>query len=86
MAILRYKRLFLFVAFLTRILSVYAAERDYVLCINSINMEEAWVKNFYKELESRFEARDELELKTFQLYVPVLKSEEEVAAMQAKMV
>ena len=53
MAILQYKRLFPFFTFLAGLLSVYATGKDYVLYINSINMEEAWIKNFYKELEIR---------------------------------
>lgn len=79
------KRLLFFFIFLTGLISIYATERGYVLYINSINMEEAWVRNFHKELEGRLSAQGDLDLKTFQLYVPILKSEEEVTALQEKM-
>lgn len=49
-------------------------------------MEETWVQNFYNELEGRFNQQNELELKTFQLYVSILKTKEEVAEVQKKMI
>lgn len=80
------KRLIVISAFLFGMLTVSANDKDYVLFVNSINMEEAWVKNFYKELEGRFNEREDLDIKTFQLHVPILKNMEEVTHLQNEVI
>lgn len=64
--------------------SVTAKNKDYVLILNSINMEEGWAKSFYHELSERFKSEKDLELKSFVLSVPLLKTEEEVKELQEK--
>lgn len=64
--------------------NVTAKNKDYVLILNSINMEEGWVKNFHDELNERFHSEDELDLKSFILSVPLLKTEEEVKQLQER--
>lgn len=80
------KRLIVISAFLFGMFTVSANEKDYVLFVNSINMEEAWVKNFYKELEGRFHGRNDLDMKTVQLHVPILKNVEEVTRLQNEII
>lgn len=80
------KRLMVISAFLFGMLTVSANEKDYVLFVNSINMEEAWVKNFYEELEGRFHGRNDLDMKTIQLHVPILKNVEEVTRLQNEII
>lgn len=80
------KRLIVISAFLFGMFTVSANEKDYVLFVNSINMEEAWVKNFYEELEGRFHGRNDLDLKTVQLHVPILKNVEEVTRLQNEII
>lgn len=64
--------------------SVTAKNKDYVLILNSINMEEGWAKSFDNELNERFKSEKDLELKSFVLSVPLLKTEEEVKKLQEK--
>lgn len=80
------KRLIVISAFLFGMFTVSANEKDYVLFVNSINMEEAWVKNFYEELEGRFHGRNDLDMKTIQLHVPILKNVEEVTRLQNEII
>lgn len=64
--------------------SLTAKNKDYVLILNSINLEEEWVKNFHDELNERFNSEDALDLKSFILSVPLLKTEEEVKQLQER--
>lgn len=66
-------------------LSLSAKEKEYVLLLNSINMEEPWVKNFHNEVEQRFKEQDKWDFKSFQLFVPVLKDREEVEVLHQKL-
>lgn len=65
-------------------LTVSAKNKDYVLVLNSINLEEGWVKNFDTELNNRFKAEEDMELKSYFLSVPLLQNEEEVKQLQEK--
>ncbi|WP_294585718.1 ATP-binding protein [uncultured Bacteroides sp.] len=65
-------------------LTVSANNKDYVLILNSINLEEGWVKNFDTELKERFKSEKDLELKSYLLSVPLLKSEDEVKQLQER--
>ena len=78
MNIYRLKLLLLLPLVLVICLSAYAQDNDYVLVLNSINLEEAWVNHFDRELKKRFSSENELELKSYFLSVPILKNEEEV--------
>lgn len=82
MIINQYRKLLLILLFLNTFFSVSAKEKEYVLVLNSINLEEAWVKNFYQELVVRFSERKDLDLIDEQLYIPMLKTKEEVSALQ----
>lgn len=75
----------LILSFLTAFFSLSAKEKDYILLLNSINQEEPWVKNFSEELRTYFNEHHSLELKSFQLFVPLMKTEEEVALTQEKL-
>lgn len=79
------RKLLLILSFLTAFFSLSAKEKDYVLLLNSINQEEPWVKNFSKELETYFNGHDEPDLKSFQLFVPLMKTEEEAVLTQEKL-
>lgn len=79
------RKLLLILSFLTALFSLSAKEKDYVLLLNSINQEEPWVNNFSKELRTYFNEHHPLELKSFQLFVPILKNGEEVALLQQKL-
>lgn len=80
----QYKKPLLVLLFLTGFFFASAKEKDYVLLLNSINMEEAWVKNFCNTLEARFNEQNTLDLKTFPLFVPLLKTQEEVVLLHKK--
>lgn len=79
------RKLLLILSFLTAFLSLSAKEKDYVLLLNSINEEEPWVNNFSKELRSYFNEHPSLDLKSFQLFVPILKTREEVTLLLQKL-
>lgn len=79
------KKLMLLLLLLAGFLSLSAKEKEYVLLLNSINMEEPWVKNFHNEVEQRFNEQDKLDFKSFQLYVPILKNSEEVSLLHQKL-
>lgn len=68
----------------TGCLTASAKEKEYVLLLSSISTEEAWVNNFYNEMQLRFSGINELELKSYFLSVPLLKTEEDVRVMQDK--
>lgn len=59
-------------------LSASAQNKDYVLVLNSINLEEGWTKKFYTELHERLNSQKELELKSFMMSLVLLKDKEEV--------
>lgn len=61
------------------IFSLHAQARDYVLVLNSIHVENTWADYFNLELNKNFKQRDELDLKTFTLSVPLMKDENELA-------
>ena len=80
-----YKKLLLVLSLLTVFISLSAKEKEFVLLLNSINMDEPWVKNFSEKLELHIEKQNTLDLKSFLLFVPILKSREEVTLLQEKL-
>lgn len=84
MKIYQHKLLFTLSLLIVTCLTVSANNKDYVLILNSINLEEGWVKNFDTQLKDRFKTEKNLELKSYLLSVPLLQNEEEVKQLQEK--
>lgn len=84
MKIYQHKLLFTLSLLIVTCLTVSANNKDYVLILNSINLEEGWAKNFDTQLKNRFKTEKNLELKSYLLSVPLLQNEEEVKQLQEK--
>ena len=77
-----YRKCYCFCFILICFISASAKEKDYILLLNSINKDEAWVKNFNNELEYRINDQQKLDFKSFILSVPSLNTLEEVKEVQ----
>lgn len=52
--------------------------KDYILLLNSVNFNEAWTENLYQEISTGFSS-DNIDVRTEELSVPMIKSLEEAA-------